>query len=62
MSRFSNYLQSQKLAKLLVPQAEIYAQRGENDKAIRDLAKAVREMLTACNNLASIQFEPRRRV
>lgn len=60
MSRFSNYLLSQKLAKAHLETAQERFNRGDTFPRVVDpLLKAVREFQTCTNNLASMQFEKR---
>jgi hypothetical protein len=61
MSRFGNYLQSQKLAKAHLITAEDRFNRGDSmSRVMEQLLKSVREFQTCTNNLASIQFEKKR--
>jgi hypothetical protein len=62
MNRLSNYFAAAKLAKLHLAEAEEQAAKDQLWKAVSHLAKAVREVLTAQNNIASIAFKPRKRV
>lgn len=62
MSRFGTYLSSQKLAKLLLGQAQDEIMKGEERKALRDTILAVGHFVTAMNCIASLSFEPRRKV
>lgn len=61
MNRFTNYLESQKLAKILLVQAEQELEKGDVKKALRDALRANREFMTATNNIASLFFERRRK-
>lgn len=62
INRFSTYLQSQKLAKLHLCEAEILEMKGEHKKAFDHLLKGVREFITATNCIASLAFEPRKKI
>ena len=61
MSRFSTYLQSQKLAKMHLQEAEIHWRQSEDRKAMMSLMASVREFQTATNCIASLAFEPRKK-
>lgn len=61
MNRFTSYLDSQKLAKQFLIIAEENVKKGETEKAVKHLASAVREQMTACNNIASLYFERRKK-
>ena len=61
MNRFKNYLDSQRLAKQFLVSANEFQVKGELHQAVKMLAGAVREQMTACNNLASLQFERKRK-
>ena len=65
MNRLSNYFASQKLAKQYLGSAYERLDRcpGQNEAAVRSLAHAVEEMITAMNNVASIAFhaKPKRK-
>lgn len=60
MNRFTNYLESQKLAKHFLMLADDEAKNGETAKAARHLVLAVKNQMTACNNIASLYFERRK--
>jgi hypothetical protein len=62
MNRLSNYFAAAKLAKLLLIQADEDAKHGKIDRALRNMNQAIREVLTAQNNIASIAFNPRKKV
>jgi len=53
-NRFGTYLQSQKLAKLLIVQAKNNLQRGNDHKALRDTIEAMQTFFTCTNCLASL--------
>ena len=61
MNRFTNYIESQKLAKHFMLVAEESATKGDTDKAVKNLVSAMREQMTACNNIASLYFEHRKK-
>lgn len=61
MNRFKNYLDSAKLAKILLRQAEEHERRGEQQAAFRRTREAVNYLLTAMNNLASLFFQKARK-
>lgn len=62
MSRFGTYLQSQKLAKAHLETAADRFNRGDSmPRVMEPLLRAVREFQTCTNNLASMQFEKKRR-
>lgn len=61
MNRFKSYLDSQKLAKMLLLQAREELEYSRMEPAIRDLIKAVEYQMTACNNIASLHFESRKK-
>ncbi len=61
MNRLSNYLTSAKLAKLCLIQAEEDVRGQQPKRAVLQLMKAMRYMLGAQNNLASIAFHKRPR-
>lgn len=62
MSRFGTYLASQKLAKSYLISAEERDRDGDHKGAVEMLIRSVREFQTATNCLASIQFQPRKKV
>jgi hypothetical protein len=63
MSRFGTYLAAQKLAKAHLLTAEDRLRRGDVPaKVLEPLIAAVRELTLAANNLASMQFEPKRKI
>lgn len=61
MNRFTAYLDSQKLAKLYLRSAEDHHKKNEDHKAIGALHMAVLYQMTACNNIASLYFERRKK-
>lgn len=61
MNRFSTYLASQKLAKMHLVEAELAWKKTEHHRAVGNLVHAVSQLMLACNNLASMQFEPKRK-
>jgi hypothetical protein len=61
MNRLAQYFTAAKLAKQFIVQAAEYRVRGETDKALKMQEGAIRELVTAMNNVASIAFEPRRK-
>lgn len=56
MNRLSNYFEGQKLAKLLLNQADRDLTDGKIERSIRNVMSAQREILTAMNNVASLAF------
>ena len=61
VSRFGSYLSAQKLAKALLIEAEIKSKKGEPGAALIYTMRAVRELMTAMNNVASIAFHKKPR-
>lgn len=59
VNRLSNYLSSQKIAKLHLRSAQEYLKRNELQKGLGALTAAFEYMITANNNLASIAFNHR---
>jgi hypothetical protein len=62
MSRFGTYLRSQQLAKSYLISAGENLKESDHKGAIDMLIRAVREFQTATNCIASIQFQPRKKV
>jgi hypothetical protein len=60
MNRFGTYLQTMKLTKLYLTQAEEFLSKGNEKAALRDTIHAMNEFVTCLNNLASMLKEPRR--
>lgn len=62
MSRFAAYLASQKLAKMHLATAEERYNKGDsNGRVLGPLIHSIREFQTAMNNVASMQFERRKK-
>lgn len=61
MSRFGTYIETAKLARMQLTEAEIQMKKGNDKLALRQTIHAFRSFLTAMNNLASLQFQPRKR-
>lgn len=56
MNRLTNYWTCCKLAKITLAQAEEDVHHKNLERAVHHLVNAVRELMTANNNLASIAF------
>lgn len=62
-SGFGTYLQTQKLAKMLLSEAEIRLKKGDHpEKAIQYVIDAQCQMLIALNNIAQHAYFKRRRI
>jgi len=61
-SRFGKYLEGARLTRMFISQAEESLNHGNDKKALRFTVAAVREMITAMNNAASIGFNKKPKV
>lgn len=62
MNRFKTYLDSARLAKSLLIQAQLNLDKGQVNKAVRDTISAMQSFTTAMNNIGSLLKEPRRKI
>lgn len=60
MSRFGTYLLAAKLAKMELATADEKWRKRDMDDAVIHTIRAVREVMVAMNNVASMQFEKKR--
>jgi hypothetical protein len=60
-NNFGSYIAGQRLARMILMQAEDESNRGETAKAVRDIIKAQKEFMVATNNFATLLFQSRRK-
>ena len=61
MNRFKNYLESQRLTKMFLVAARELNDKGKTLEALSSVIRALSHQVTACNNIASLYFERRKK-